>query len=186
MGLQDRGNTQVWSDFCGRYGPILVAFGRRLGLSEADAHDAGQDTLLAFAEAYRQGRYDRSKGRLRTWLYGIATNKIRDMQRARCRERVQHDASDGEAIVDGIADDRSMSEAWEAEWQRWLLRECVRQVRDEVKPTSMRVFELCVLDHKSIESVADELGMSHEAVLRARSRVLARIRRARETIEAQL
>jgi len=56
-------------------------------------------------------------------------------------------------------------------------------VSRQVKPSSMRVFELCILIKRSIDEVADELTMSREAVLRARSRVLSRMRKVRGMLE---
>ena len=35
-----------------------------------------QNALLAFAEDYRAGRYDRSRGRLRSWLFGIVHRQL--------------------------------------------------------------------------------------------------------------
>ena len=67
-GLRDRSNDACWSEFFGRYQPLLVGFGHKLGLSETDAQDAAQETLMAFVSTYREGGYDRQKGRLRTWL----------------------------------------------------------------------------------------------------------------------
>src|SRR4029453_12334468 len=82
-GLKDNKNDAVWSDFFARYQPMLLAFARKLGMSDEDAKNAAQEALMAFVSAYREGAYDRKKGRLRTWLYGIASHKVRDMQRKR-------------------------------------------------------------------------------------------------------
>jgi RNA polymerase sigma-70 factor (ECF subfamily) len=182
-GLKNRENTRLWSDFCGRYRPIVVRFAQRLGLNEEDAQDAAQEALLAFAEAYHAGRYDRQKGRLRTWLYSIASNKIRDLQRCRFRDKAVASPPDKTALIEQLPDDRTMSEYWEVEWQQSLVRICIQQVRKQVKPSSMRVFELCVLKQRSVDEVAAELEMSRDAVLRARSRVLSRIRRVRRVLE---
>jgi RNA polymerase sigma factor (sigma-70 family) len=182
-GLHDHQNTRLWSDFCNRYQPAVVRFARRLGLNEEDARDAAQDALLAFVEAYRAGQYDRRKGRLRTWLYGIAANKIRDSQRRRFRDKALAGPPGKTALIEQLPNDRTMSECWEAEWRQSLVRICIQQVSRQVKPSSMRVFELCILKKRSLEEVADELNMSQEAVLRARSRVLSRMRQVRRMLE---
>ena len=74
-GLKDQGNAPVWSEFCTRYRPVIVAFARRLGMSEDDAQDAAQEALITFAAAYREGKYSRDKGRLRSWLLTLAKDK---------------------------------------------------------------------------------------------------------------
>ena len=71
-----------WMDGTGRYSSTWAA---AQGLSDADSADAAQETLADFSHAYRQQRYDRTRGRLRQFLIGIARLKIADLQRARAR-----------------------------------------------------------------------------------------------------
>lgn len=56
----------TWRRFDARHRPILIAFGRKSGLSEADAEDASQQALAEFARDFRAGRQERGKGRLRS------------------------------------------------------------------------------------------------------------------------
>ena len=81
--LADPANEAVWHDFDARYRPVLVGFGRRLGLGAEDAADAAQDALARFVRSYREGRYDRGRGRLSSWIIGIARNCIVDQMRTR-------------------------------------------------------------------------------------------------------
>jgi RNA polymerase sigma factor (sigma-70 family) len=185
VGLRDPQNDAIWSEFVRRYQPVLLAFARRLGLNEPDAQDAAQDALMAFAAGYREGKYDPGRGRLRTWLYGIAANKIHDVQRQRPRDRLIADASNETAFLERVPDDHSMSEIWEAEWRRSVLASCMEEVRREIKPSSMQVFELCVLQKRPVDETADRLGMSRDAVLKARTRVLSRIREIRARMESE-
>ncbi len=74
-------NQAAWRTFCERYGPAVFRFARRRGLSESDADEVLSETLMAAFEAHRQKRYDRSRGRFRTWLFGIANNKVRETRR---------------------------------------------------------------------------------------------------------
>ena len=72
IGLADPQNRAVWQMFHDRYRPLLITFAKRLGLKEADAEDAAQEALIAFVASYQDGKYQRDKGRLRTWLSAIA------------------------------------------------------------------------------------------------------------------
>ncbi|MEW6253758.1 MAG: sigma factor, partial [Planctomycetota bacterium] len=76
-GLKDPQNQTVWQQYVDRYRPLLLGCGRRVGLSHADAEDVAQLTLTAFCTAYQAGKYDRERGRLRDWLFGIMRNQIR-------------------------------------------------------------------------------------------------------------
>lgn len=176
VGLQAAQNDEVWSDFYARYQPLVVAVGRRLGLTEQDALDAAQETLLAFAEGYRKGGYDRSKGRLRNWLFGIAMRKIRDTQRRNGRGLTVVEPPDKTWVLNGVPDDHSLSEVWESEWQKRMLEACLENICRHMEMSTIQAFELFVLRQWPADKVAAHLGISRNAVFKAKRRVLSRMR----------
>lgn len=184
VGLQTSSNDEVWSEFYGRYQPLLMSVGRRLGLSEQDAQDAAQEALLAFAEGYRKGNYDRSKGRLRTWLFGIAINKIRDIQRRNGKQYVVVEPVDKTRVLNAMADEHSISEIWEFEWERRLLQVCMENVCRHMELPTVQAFELFVLREWPAEKVASHLGVSRNAVFKAKRRVLSRMRETYKYLQA--
>jgi RNA polymerase sigma-70 factor (ECF subfamily) len=184
IGLQTSSNDEVWTDFYARYQPLLVAVGRRLGLSDQDAQDAAQDALLSFADGYRKGQYDRSKGRLRTWLFGIAVKKIRDIQRHNGKNHAVVEPADKTRVLNGMPDDHSLSEIWESEWERRLLQVCMENVCRHMEVSTVKAFELFVLKEWPAERVASELGVSRNAVFKAKRRVLSRMRETYKYLQA--
>lgn len=66
----------------------LVRAARAAGLADHDAHDAVQDALLVFVQ--KADQYD-GRAALRTWLFGILFNKIRERRRAVVREEAVDD-----------------------------------------------------------------------------------------------
>jgi len=178
IGLKDWSNDRVWTSFCQRYRPVLVAFGRRLGLDESDTHEAAQEALAAFAESYRKGAYDPKQGRLRTWLLAIASHKIRSLQRRNYRRPNTVDISEKTKLLNGVPDDHSMSQVWETEWQRAVLEACMGEVYGKVEASTLQAFELHMLEEWPVDKVADHLGMTRNAVFKASRRVLTRLREA--------
>ena len=87
-GLFDPAADSVWQEFDRRYRPIIVGLARKMGLADEDAADVAQETLVRFIKAYRAGQYHREKGRLRSWIIGIAIYRIADARRARAARRV--------------------------------------------------------------------------------------------------
>lgn len=177
MGLRTR-DDPAWTTFYSRYQPVLVAFARRLGLRESDAQDAAQEALLAFADGYRKGQYDREKGRLRTWLFSIASHKVRDIQRRNGREAVFVDLPEKTHFFGHVPGDDEMSRIWETEWQRALTDACMEEVARHVEPQTFQAFELFVMQEWPAEKVADYLGVTSNAVFKAKRRVLTRMRKA--------
>jgi RNA polymerase sigma-70 factor (ECF subfamily) len=178
-GLRDPADRSVWQLFANRYRPLLVSYARRsFGLSDEDAEDATQVTLADFAEAYRKGQYDRDKGRLRKWLFGIATNRMRDLARrnARKREFQANGSSDSAGFLPAIPADDELETAWEAEWRHAVIRQCLDEVRFQFDPKTVEAFELYVWKGRPAREVAARLSMTENAVYLARHHVLKRIR----------
>ena len=175
--LRDTGDQTAWEAFDARYRPVVLAVARRLGLRDADAEDAAQEAMAAFAQAYRQGKYDRQKGRLRDWLLGIARHKIQDvLRRRRRKERIVSDQTDGTGLLERVEDER-LRATWDDEWGKAVLRQCLAEIRNEVAPLTFEAFTLFALQQWPAKRVAAHLQVSEDLVYKSKSRILARIRR---------
>ncbi len=181
--LHDSANEPAWEEFDGRYRPILVGFARNLGLGDSDAADVAQETLVRFVQDYRDGKYDRSKGRLGAWLVGIARYRILDLRRAAAnRHVVGGDSVMGNLDLD---DANQLQAAWDAEHRQAILREAMRELREGTRTDerTIRAFELVAAHGRSPQQVAEELGMSVHDVYLAKSRVAQRLRDIVERLE---
>ena len=174
--LADPENQTAWRDWVERYRPLVVSFAERSGVPPADAEDLAQESLLAFARAYRDGRYERSRGRLRSWLYGLARVHL---LRWRARGRPAEASLDEE---DRAGPD-PFEPAWEEEWRVAVLRQCLAVIRREVEPATLRAFQAFVLEERPAREVAAELGLSENAVFGAKRRVLRRLRELEPLME---
>lgn len=176
-GLQNPDNQVVWQEFVDRYRPLLIKYARRLGLKEADAQDASQQTMIAFCTAYQQGKYDREKGRLRIWLFGIARNQVMNMHRRGKHKEVQvADDSDQTNFFARQKDENELEKIWEEEWRDAVLRQCLGEVRKEVDAKTIEAFELFAWKGTPAQEVAEQLGMTANAVFIAKHRVMKRIK----------
>jgi RNA polymerase sigma-70 factor (ECF subfamily) len=181
--LQDFANHAAWERFVSRFRLPVVAFARSVGLTTSDAEDVAQETLIAFAQGYRSGQYDRTRGRLSQWLFGIAYRKALD-----CRRRVGRAAAAGSSAVDafldsGIPDDAAAAVSWDREWEQSLLEQCLEQVRREVEPLTYRAFDLVVRENRDASEAAESLGVNIKLVYNAKHRILKRIRELRAEYE---
>ena len=182
-GLFDPTDDDVWSSFDARYRPIVEGFARRIGLSEADAADAAQETMARFLQEYRAGKYDRSRSRLRSWLIGIARYRALDIQRWRAGRREHR----GESVVDVVSDEAHLSTLWEEERRQVLLRRAM----DELKKTgrtsdkTTQAFELLMFQQMSPGDVAEALGMTTRDVYMAKSRIAERLRTIVTRLDAE-
>jgi len=181
--LRDLANQTAWHGFVERFERPLTNFVSRLGFGSDDARDVVQDSLVAFAESLRDGRYDRERGRLHAWLFGIAYKQaLRHRQRAGRRERLIDDGA-AAAAIESLPDEKSAGDLWNTVWERFLVQECFRQVRREFQPTSVRAFELVVRDGYDAAEAAAAVGVTTRAVYNAKHRILTRMRELRRQLE---
>lgn len=169
--LRDPDNEPVWTQVDARYRPVICGLARRLGLKESDADDVAQHTLTEFVRSYREGRYEREKGRLSSWILGIAHHATIRVLRQRKR--------DAGSIEDShVVDDGQLRSYWSDERDRVILARAMGILRDEseVEDRTLLAFELVALRGVPASEAAAQTGLSVEQVYVARSRVTRRLR----------
>jgi len=175
-GLKDPANHTRWRDYVDRYRPLLVGFLRRHGVQATDAEDVAQNVLIEFVRSYCEGRYDRERGRLSSWLFGIA---FRQLQNHRRRERGRARRADErpvEEVAPLLEAPEELQRAWDEEWEQAVLAQCLAEVRGEVAEKTYRAFVAFALEGRPAADVCGELEMTENAVFGAKRRVLERIR----------
>lgn len=180
--LHDPAATAAWEAFDARYRPILHGFARNLGLSDEEAADVAQETLARFVEQYRDGRYDRERGRLGAWLVGIARYRVLDVRRGHGRRPLR-----GESAMIDLDDDRSLGDLWEKQRRARIAELAMKRLRDTGRgdPKTLEAFELLMVHGLAPAVVAEQLDMPVQSVYVAKSRVAERLQRLVGEIESE-
>jgi RNA polymerase sigma-70 factor (ECF subfamily) len=184
-GLREYDNEPAWKRFDARFRRPVVRFAVASGLAHCDAEDVAQEVMVAFVESYRRGDYDRQKGRLSRWLFGLAYNHLLRFRQKQGRQKakvISHAQS--EAVLAALSVEETASRDWDRTWDEAIWRECLDRARIEFAPETMAAFELSVRGDRKPAVVADELGLSVKSVYNARHRILKRLRELREELEA--
>jgi RNA polymerase sigma-70 factor, ECF subfamily len=169
--LHDRSNELAWSHVDARFRPVIAGLARRLGLRESDADEVAQQTLAEFVRAYREGRYDRTKGRLSSWILGIAHHTSLKALRANTR-------AGSDSQIENVPDELSLRSIWTDERDRCILERALGLLRDEsaVDDRTLHAFELVGLRGVPAAQAAQQCGMSVDQVYVAKNRVTKRLR----------
>jgi RNA polymerase sigma-70 factor (ECF subfamily) len=178
--IADFRESQAWEEFDRRYRPVLLAFGRSLGLGPDDAADMAQSTLADMARSLRDGQYSREKGRLRSWILGIARHRAARILSARAMG-----ALPVEEPVD-LSDER-MEALWQRAREKAMVDLALARLRasSRLAPSTLSAFELVALRGVPAAEVAVLCGLgSIDEVYVARSRVTARLRAIVADLEA--
>ena len=161
-------DPQVWSAFEARLRPVLLRVAMRMGLSLADAQDAGQECLAQVVAAGREGGYQRSKGRLRSWILGVLKHRVSDVH----RQQQNLPSPTTESVMANVASDSQLSGAWEQESRRQLVIDAFEALRGsgEFSAENLEAFKLFGVDGRPAAQVAAQLGMTRWAVYKAAQR----------------
>ncbi|MBX3360788.1 MAG: sigma-70 family RNA polymerase sigma factor [Phycisphaeraceae bacterium] len=171
-GLGEPGNSSAWEELDGRCRPIMLAVCRRMGLTHAEAEDAVQAAMVSFVEAYRQGKYDRERGRLSAFIITILRHRAIDRVR---QARQRREANECAAGLEAMSE-HEVERFWLDERQNQILREALAQLREGGTDERMiAAFELYGLRGVEIDEVIAQLGMSREEVYNAKYRVTKRL-----------
>ncbi len=174
--LKNSNDTAGWSSFRDYFYPVLVRFAKRLGITDNDAEDIAQETIVTFLKAYRTDKYCRQQGKLSHWVLGVARNVIRTHYRKHSKIAAPANSNSTASLWQNIEDEHAIQHTWRTEWRNVLLERCLVQARKEFDSKTFLVFELYALRQKPVAQVCEELNLSPNAVYIAKNRVLTRIR----------
>jgi len=186
---EDQGS---WQDFFDTYWKLIYAVALKAGLSETEARDVVQETVLAVAKQMRENGYDRTKSSFKNWLCLITRRRIIDHFRKRTDPKLRPmlQSSDETTRTDTIArvpDPASLEldSVWEEEWQKNLLDAAIERVKRQVTPKQFQIFDLSVLRELSVAEVTALLKVNAAQVYLARYRVGALVKKEAKRLEAQ-
>lgn len=162
--------AKAWPRFVDLYAPLFHFWVKRAGLSDADANDVVQEVFLLLMHALPKYEYTSGKS-FRNWLRVVVLNKVREF----CRRRRSALATTEEIeLLDDGVDPAVLFE--EDDYQSFLLRRACLLMKSDFQETTWRACWCYVAEGRPAAEVAEELGISLNAVYLATSRVLRRLR----------
>ncbi len=164
-----------WQTFFDSYGGLLYRVARTAGLTDAEAQEAVQETVITVARKVGGLRYDPALGSFKGWLLQTARWRIADQFRQRQRHDRFAEAEDGPrtAFIDRVPDPGGpdLEAAWDAEWRSSLLAAALQRVRRQVDPRQFQIFDCYVTRGWPALRVSRELGVSLAQVYVGKHRV---------------
>ncbi len=175
--LSDNSDSQSWQRLAELYSPLLRQWLRRYDVQDSDADDLIQDVLLVVARELPEFRHNRRRGAFRSWLRKILANRLQNFWRARKHRPVATGHSHFAEQLGQLQDDESgFSRIWDEEHDRYVMAHLLKRSEDKFAPATWDAFRKLMIDGAPAEQVAEDLGISKNAVYIAKSRVLAVLR----------
>ncbi len=164
-----------WNRLQGIYLPLISRWlGRVPGLGN-EVDDVAQEVFLVVIREIPRFQW-RREGSFRAWLRQVTVNKVRTHRRKRRRNPAAGiDPADG--FLNKLSDPNgNLAREWDAEHDRHVVEKLLGIVESDFKPTTWDAFRRFALDGMPAAAVAKDLGLTVNAVLQAKSRILRRLR----------
>ncbi len=181
--LQDWDDQESWKDFFDTYWRLIYSFALKAGLTDAEAQDVVQETVMCVARDIDKFKRDRQLGSFKGWLRNLTRWRIADQLRKRSPNAVEPQApsNGGSSVLEpGEMPEPVSSELekiWEAEWQSNLMEAALERLKRRVKEESYQIFDLNVVRQWPASRVAKTLEISVAQVYLTRHRLLALLRK---------
>jgi RNA polymerase sigma-70 factor (ECF subfamily) len=188
--LKDWGDQSSWEDFFATYEKLIFGVALKAGLSQHEAQEVVQETMISVAKKMPAFKYDPAVGSFKSWLLTTTRWRIADQIRQREPLGAPHAVTDPETSLDtathppadsGLSvravwaqpetGDSSLDALWDAEWEKNLFAAALQKVRRQVDPQKYQVFDFYVNRNWPPEKVATTFGIPVSQVYLAKHRV---------------
>jgi RNA polymerase sigma-70 factor, ECF subfamily len=192
--LKDSGDDTSWREFFDTYARLIHGVARKAGLTDTEAQEVVQETVIAVARKMPEFRCDPQAGSFKGFLLHVTSRRITDQFRKRARsapgaaagsggmtgsQRSDADARDRTSTIDRVPDPArsELDTLWDQEWRAHLLEIAGDRVRQQVDPEQYQMFELHVLRGQPVREVARKLGVTAARVYFAKYRISKLLKR---------
>jgi len=181
--LKNSEDQASWQVFFDTYWRLIYSVAMKSGLTDAEAQDAVQETVIAVAKNIEEFQYNPKKCAFKSWLMLLTRQRIIWQLRKRqalpdggwTRPTTVPSADDRErtATIDNIPDPDSLSldAFWEADWEKNLMSAALEQVKRQVSGKQFQIFDLYALQHWPVRDIAKTLRVTAAQVYLAKHRI---------------
>ncbi len=170
-----RPEASDWNRLQGIYLPLISRWlGRVPGLG-AEADDLAQEVFIVVIRELP--RFERQReGSFRAWLRQVTVNRVRTHRR-KGRKRPVAGIDPAEGFLDSLADPNGdLAQEWDADHDRHVFQKLLSIVQPDFTATTWDAFRRFAVDGVPAARVAEEMKLSVNAVIQAKSRILKRLR----------
>jgi len=189
--LKDWDDHESWKDFFETYWKLIYATGIKSGLSDAEAQDVVQDTVVSVARKMQEFKYDPALGSFKGWLLQLTRWRILNQLKKRMPHNAIEENHDDEAktsTLDRLPDPASLdlTAYWNEEWQKNLIDAAIERVKKQVSPKQYEIFYLHAVKKFSAAEVAKTLNVTRAQVYLAKLRVSAQVKKIAGNLEKKM
>src|SRR6267142_1263184 len=180
--LKNWNDEESWRDFFETYWKLIYHASVKAGLTDAEAQDVVQETVLSICKSMRTFEYDARNGSFKAYLLKLTQWRIKDQIRKR-QKSIQsipsRETSTETSTIERLPDPGSLplEAAWDEEWEKNLLDAAVERVKRKVNPHHYQVFDLYVLQKWPVSRISKALKIGPGKIYLIKHRISGMIKK---------
>ena len=184
-------DAKSWEEFTRTYSRLIRAVAIKAGLTEAEAKDVEQETLVCVAKTIHEFESNPERGTFKSWLLNLTRWRIADQFRRRSPAAMQSSSpsdatSTRTSTVERVPGTENLDVEWEIAWKKNILETALARVGRKVKPKHLQIFDLYAVRHWPAGKVARELGVTRVQVYLVNHRLTKLMKREVEYLGRNL
>ena len=194
--LKDWSDQESWREFFDTYWRMIYTVALKSGLTESEAQDVVQETVICVAKDIQKFKRDRTLGTFKAWLWNITRWRIADQLKKRQPEHLSCSTRPGSHLTEtepaeddseqiAEPDSSGIAALWEQEWKSNLFKAALTRVKRSVREEHYQIFDLYVLKEWPATKVARVLKVSLGQVYIAKHRVASMVRKELKALETK-
>lgn len=160
-----------WQRLAEVYAPLIARWVARAGVQGTDQDDLVQEVLMVVVRRVGDFQHQHT-GAFRGWLRAILANQLRKYYTRNSGIRCPI------SLDEMTIEESQLARMHDREHDEHLAVRAMQTVRGDFSDVTWKAFQLQVLENQSPAEVAAALNLSLNAVIKAKSRVLKRLRTA--------
>ena len=168
--VADTENAAAWNRLFDLYAGFVFSMARHKGLKPEDADDIVQVVFADLARNLPTFKYDREKGRFRSYLTGLVNWRVMDRLKASKRD-AELKANFWKEVKAAGGDD----EFSEREWKAAAMEESLRRMKPSVNPEHYAAFVASAVEGQDTDVVTKLYGISRDSLYQIRKRLTAKL-----------
>jgi RNA polymerase sigma-70 factor (ECF subfamily) len=192
--LRDLDDATAWQEFFDTYWKLIYASAIRFGLSDDEAEEVVQETVIGVARKMDTFQYQPETCSFKGWLMHVTRRRIVDRLRKRQSQHGPHlplpqdtgtTGVEGSLQVRDDAAERAFQGLWDEEWQKNLVDAAMERVKRKVPAKQYQIFYLHSVKNMQARDISKLLGVSTAKVYVVRHRLGHLVKREVQILAAR-
>jgi RNA polymerase sigma-70 factor (ECF subfamily) len=191
--LKNWQDESSWQDFFDTYWKLIYGLARKFGLSDEDAQDVVQETMISVANHMPNFKYDPKLGSFKAWLRTLIRWRVSDHIRKKgpvstIPLHVESETAEESFAFKELPDQASQTidSLYEQEWQKNVLDAAIAKVKRKMDPQKYQIFDFYVNKEWEAEKVAAAFKVPVEQVYLAKHRITEMIKVEAKRLESEM